>query len=178
MNTQKDDTLLRINTLLKSLHTHFPWLVVEIIFGMQERIGKENPFVQMAVDGTLDDLSKEVLDEYIPECSPADINSPEIPMTIFSFFQTKKLKDILGKEMPQLQEEMPDACLPWDTVEKDIFAQGHFLSKEQMEKVNMIGAVKSMVEVLKTKKIQLEENPSEFKNEIGTINIIIDTLKT
>lgn len=178
IQAEKKQIGLDVNTILKSLFTYFPWVVVEIIYSMQERFGIDEPFLKSARDGVLDEVCQDILDEYVPECFPEEESVADITASIYAVFKKNYISDALNRPAFTLELETQDACKPWDIAEKEMFNQTDINVSGLGEKVNVIQSVKASMGELNCKKSTLEMQADDFKVEIEAINIMNEVLDT
>lgn len=180
MQVEKEELNLIINNMLKSLHTYFPWIVVEIIYIMQERMGVDNIFIKTISHNVLDDISQETLEEYLPECLPDELESVEVGTSIFNIMSKKKLRELVGESVFGVESTTPAECLPWDIEEKDSFLQDTNATAEQIKKISTIRFIKDSLQILNNKKDFFEANNGTtncYKNEIEAIKVLNFVLK-
>lgn len=180
MNIQEEkaQVIKDINGILKSLYTYFPWVVVEIIYSMQERFGMDEPLLKGAKDGVLDEVCQDILDEYVPECFPEEESVADITASIYEVFKKNYISDALNRPAFTLELETQDACKPWDIAEKEMFNQTDINLSGLSPKVNVIQNVKASLGELNCKKSSFETQADDFKIEIEAINIMNDVLDT
>ncbi len=178
LDIQKEKKIIidDINTILKDLHGQFPWVVVELAMSLQERIGKDNPFVKAAFKDVLDDMSTEVLDKYIPECTPEGIVTSDVATSIYNSFNVQGVQDVLAKPVFSLDEEVSDDCLPWDYAETQAPAFYGIGNSVNSQKLNLIRKIKMDLKDLAFRQAVALKKEEEFKDELEAISIIFDTL--
>ncbi len=181
IDIQKEKTQIAncIHTLLADLHKEFPWIVVELAISFQDKIGADNPLVVNSFKNVLDDLSREVLEKYLPECHPDEVITSEISSAIFDSFSVKDNSQInaaLAKPVFSLDVEQADECLPWDHVEKNTVPTFDISGNANIAKLNLIQKIKVELRDLAFRQAVALKEEESFKDELEAISIIFENL--
>ncbi len=176
---EKDVILKDINAMLKNMHEPFPWLVIEVALSMQSRIGKDDPFVVKAFDNVMDNMSEEVLDEYVPECVDEGGDVAAASASIFGSFNVAgAVKNMLDRPVFSIDTEKPEECGPWDEAENMVVQMGlsnESLVAQQKKRMTIQNIKRDMQNLIEYRKI-IANNKDEFKKELQTIDIIAEVL--
>ncbi len=176
---EKDVIIKDINAMLKNMHEPFPWLAVEVALSMQSRIGKEDIFVAKVFENVLDDLSEEILDEYVPECvdNGGDLRQAAAGI-LGSFNVANTVSNLLHRPIFSLEEGVKEECEAWDNAENltVVMGLGNASLVAQQKKRMIIQNIKADMQHLVEYKKILVNNAEEFKKEIQTIDIIAEVL--
>ncbi len=162
LQKEKNIIISDTNIILKDLHKRFPWVVVEIALAMQDKFGEENSFVKAIFENVLNDTSKEILEEFLPECLPHDEATSNVTNDIYNSFKVANLGNVLSKPLFSLDIDIKEECLPWDYEETnaatDFYASA---SQSQQNKIALIKKIKMDIKDLLYRKANLEKHSYE-----------------
>ncbi len=177
LDIQKEKKLIITDTnkLFHLLNENFPWIIAEIALSMKENLGQDNPFIKECFQGVLEDLSKEALEKYIPECKAQEASVVDVATSVLGSNRTQFVSDTFSKTSLGLDEEESEECLPWDEEEQNTVQYGAGARGQNLKLAN-INNVKMKLREMVFYKVKMRKYEADFKDEIITLNIIFEVL--
>jgi len=176
----KEIVVRDIKKILGELNKDLPWLVADIAISMQDRMGKNNPFVQKTLDDILAGLSEEDIANMSFECMPdSNLSTGQPPIGIGLHLDSERVHDILAKPAFSLDKAPSENCAPCDGNESGPIAMGILggSAKKQFAKIKLAQHIATDVQELEEHKKNMLENIQEFKDEIAGIGTILEVIE-
>lgn len=179
MDIQKEKKVVSssLNAILHSLQLHFPWLVVETAISMQDRLGEDNSLVISVFEDVLDNKTKELLEQYLPECTESGAVSSDVALNLLNAYSTEGVADILSRNVFSFDTEVNKECLPWDIKETEAGTfNSFFTNTKESNEILTIKKVKMDLASLFLVRSKLLKQENDFKDEIVAINTLFEVL--
>ena len=176
----KDLVANDIKTILTELGTDLPWLVADVVLSIQDRMGKNTPFVQKALGDALVNLTEEELLQSSLECAPdADVRIRNLATGITGAqLSSDRVHAALAKPAFSLDVEVSADCAPCDDTEGMTLATGMLggSAQKQFQKIKLAQSIRENIEKLTEHKNAMSAKAAEFKDEIAGVDLVLEVI--
>ena len=178
----KDLVVSDIKAILNTLGNDLPWLVADVIISMQERMGKNTPFVKKILSDALANLSVEELDQNLAECAPdADVRIRNLATGITGAqLSRERVREALAKPVFSLDVDVSADCAPCEGIENMTLATGMLggSAQKQFQKIKLARSIVADIEKLNAHKEAMIPNAVEFKDEIAGVDVLLEVIES